>query len=89
MPSTSWRPSVLTPMASTTATETTRPCSRTLTSVASSQRYGQSPARGRFMNEVPRWSISSHSRETWLLETPLIPIALTSSSTERVEMPWI
>jgi len=41
------------------------------------------------MNEVPRWSISSHSRETWLLETPLIPIALTSSSTERVEMPWI
>jgi hypothetical protein len=25
----------------------------------------------------------------WLFEIPLIPIALTRSSTERVEMPWI
>jgi hypothetical protein len=31
-------------------------------------------------------SISSHSRLNWLLETPLAPIALTSS-TARVEMP--
>ena len=37
----------------------------------------------------PRSSISPHSRETWLLEMPLMPIALTSSSTERVEMPWM
>ena len=29
------------------------------------------------------------SRETWLLEMPLMPMALTRSSTERVEMPWI
>ena len=34
-------------------------------------------------------SMSSHSRLTWLLEMPLPPIALTRSSTERVEMPWI
>ena len=27
-------------------------------------------------------------RLTWLLEMPLMPIALTRSSTERVEMPW-
>ena len=27
-------------------------------------------------------------RDTWLFEMPLIPIALTRSSTERVEMPW-
>ena len=34
-----------------------------------------------------RSSISLHSRDTWLLEMPLIPIALTSSSTERVDTP--
>jgi hypothetical protein len=33
-------------------------------------------------------SISSHSRLTWLFEMPVIPIAFTRSSTERVEMPW-
>ena len=32
-------------------------------------------------------SISSHSWDTWLLEMPDMPIALTRSSTERVEMP--
>ena len=26
---------------------------------------------------------------TWLLEMPLMPMALTRSSTERVEMPWM
>jgi hypothetical protein len=31
--------------------------------------------------------ISSHSLETWLFEIPLIPMALTRSSTERVETP--
>jgi hypothetical protein len=38
---------------------------------------------------LTRSSISAHSRETWLLLMPLIPIALTNSSTERVETPWI
>jgi hypothetical protein len=33
-------------------------------------------------------SISSHSRQTWLCEMPLITLALTSSSTERVDTPW-
>jgi hypothetical protein len=31
-------------------------------------------------------SISARRRLTWLLEMPLIPIALTSSTTERVGM---
>jgi hypothetical protein len=31
---------------------------------------------------------SPHSRDTWLLEMPDIPMACTRSSTERVEMPW-
>jgi hypothetical protein len=31
----------------------------------------------------------AHRRLTWLFETPLIPIALARSSTERVEMPRI
>jgi hypothetical protein len=35
-----------------------------------------------------RASISSHRRDTWLLETPVPPIALTRSSTERVDTPW-
>ena len=30
---------------------------------------------------------SPHSRETWLLEMPVMPIAWTRSSTERVETP--
>ena len=36
---------------------------------------------------VTRSSMSSHSRETWLFEMPVMPIALTRSSTERVETP--
>ena len=32
-------------------------------------------------------SISSHNRLTWLLEMPVIPIACTRSSTERVDTP--
>ena len=35
-----------------------------------------------------RSSISPHSRETWPLEMPSIPMARTRLSTERVEMPW-
>lgn len=34
-------------------------------------------------------AISSHRRLTWLLEMPLMPIALTRSSTDRVETPWM
>ena len=33
--------------------------------------------------------ISTHSRDTWLLEMPPMPIALARSSTDRVETPWI
>ena len=36
---------------------------------------------------MTRSSISSHSRATWLLETPAPPIARTRSSTERVDTP--
>jgi hypothetical protein len=50
---------------------------------------GQSPSIGRSRNALTRWSISSHRRLTWLLEMPLMPMALTRSSTERVEMPWM
>ena len=32
-------------------------------------------------------SISAHSRDTWLLEMPVMPMALTRSSTEGVDMP--
>ena len=32
-------------------------------------------------------SISTQRRDTWLLDTPVPPIALTRSSTARVEMP--
>ena len=33
-------------------------------------------------------SISPHKRLTWLLEMPVMPIAWTRSSTERVDTPW-
>lgn len=41
--------------------------------------------------ELKRWlkAVSSHNRVTWLLEMPLMRMALTRSSTERGEMPWI
>ena len=55
--------------------------------VASIQRYGQVPSIGRARKAFTRASISSTSRLTWLFEMPLIPIAFTSSSTERVEIP--
>ena len=89
MPSTSRRPSVLTPTAMMTATDTMRPPRRTLRYVASIHRYGHSPSIGRSRKAFTLSSISSHSRDTWLLEMPLMPMALTSSSTERVEMPWM
>src|SRR5437763_1525124 len=43
---------------------------------------------GRLRKVCTRSSMSPHSRETWLLEMPSIPMARTRSSTERVEMPW-
>jgi hypothetical protein len=43
---------------------------------------------GRVRKSRTRSSISAQSRETWLLLTPSMPVARTSSSTERVEMPW-
>jgi hypothetical protein len=63
MPSTSRRPSKLTPTAMMTATET----------IAAAAAHIHLAVE--------------HSRLTWLLETPLMPIALTRSSTERVETP--
>src|SRR5512142_1834415 len=47
----------------------------------------QSPSRGRSRKALTLPSISSHRRETWLLEIPLMPSALTRSSTERIETP--
>ena len=35
-----------------------------------------------------RDAASIRYRMTWLFDTPLAPIALTRSSTERVETPW-
>ena len=44
---------------------------------------------GRDRKAFTRSSISSTRRLTWLLETPDAPMALTRSSTERVETPWM
>lgn len=55
--------------------------------MASIPRYGQSPSIGRPRSAFTLKSISPHSRFTWLLETPLIPIACARSPTERVETP--
>jgi hypothetical protein len=44
---------------------------------------------GRERKAFTRPSISSHSRLTWLLEMPDMPMALTRSSTARVETPWM
>src|SRR3954447_4454742 len=50
---------------------------------------GPLPSSGRSRKPVILLSISPHSRDTWLLEMPVMPIARTSSSTERVETPWM
>jgi hypothetical protein len=47
------------------------------------------PSSGRSRNAVTRSSISAQSRLTWLFDTPLMPSALTRSSTERVDTPWM
>ena len=60
-----------------------------VTEVASIHRYGQSPSIGRVRKACTLSSISSTRRLTWLLEIPLMPMALTTSSTERVETPWM
>jgi hypothetical protein len=51
----------------------------------SSQRSGHSPSMGRLRKAATLSSISPHNRLTWLLEMPVMPIARTSSSTERVD----
>jgi hypothetical protein len=76
MPSTSRVPSVFMATAIITATDTIRPASRTFRYVA--------PVA---LEALTRSSISVHSRETWLLLIPLMPIDFTGSSTERVEIP--
>lgn len=48
---------------------------RTFRQVASIHSYGQSPSISRSTKAFALSSISSHSREPWLLEMPLIPAA--------------
>src|SRR5262245_19089515 len=86
-PSNSRRPSVLTAKAIITATDTILPDWRAFTYVASIHRYGHAPSIGRLRNALTRTSISAHSHDTWLFEMPVMPIAFTRSSTERVETP--
>ena len=90
MPSTSRRPSVLTPTAMMTATETMRP------PLAHLQVGGVDPEIGPVAFDRPveeglhlAVDLLAQPRLTWLLEMPLMPMALTRSSTERVEMPWM
>ncbi len=87
MPSTSHMPSVLTPTAIMAATETILPAGALQVGRIDSQIRPVPFDRSR--NAWTRSSISVHRRETWLLLMPPMPIALTSSSTERVETPWI
>ena len=88
MPSTSRRPSLLTPTAMIGDRDDTA-------GLAHLYIGGVDPEIGpvaleRSVEEgLTRSSISSHSRLTWLLEMPDMPMALTRSSTERVEMPWM
>jgi hypothetical protein len=87
-PSTSRWPASETPIAMTTAIETTRPCARTFRKVASSHTYGYAPSRRRVRNRSTSASSSAQSRLTWLREIPSSPSARTRSSTRRVETPW-
>jgi hypothetical protein len=64
------------------------PPARTLMQVASSQGQGHAPSSGRERKAVTRTSISAQSRLTALLDVPPAPMALTRSSTARVETPW-
>src|SRR3954469_2520427 len=84
-PRISRRPSWLTPTAIMAATDTTRPPSRILRYVASSQRRAHSPVIGRLRKPL-RSSISWHRCKTWLFEVPLRPMVCTRSSILRVEM---
>src|SRR5262245_50614795 len=88
-PTISRRPSVLAATAIIAATETMRPPSRCFRYVASSHRYGHSPASGRSATGLPRASISLQSLETCDLLIPDRPIACTRSSTRRVDTPPI
>ncbi len=76
-------PSVVTPTAIITATETMRPACRTFTYVASIHTYGKSPPSGRLRKASTRSSISLHRRDTWLFDMPAMPVARTNPSTDR------
>ena len=49
---------------------------------------GQAPSDGRDRKAFARSSISARSRPTRVPDMPPAPMALTGSSTERVETPW-
>jgi hypothetical protein len=81
-------PSALTPVATSAAVLTTRPCSRTLTTSASSHTNPYGPAsNGRFRHAATTSSSSAHTRLTCDLEMPSKPIARATSSTRRVDTP--
>ena len=67
-------PSALTPVATSAAVLTTRPCSRTLTTSASSHPNAYGPAsNGRFRHPATTSSSSAHTRLTCDLEMPSKP----------------
>ncbi len=72
MPRTSRRPSLLTP--DDRRDRDDAPCWRTFTWVASIHKYGQSPSIGQAWKTFTLSSISRHSRLTWLLEMPVMPM---------------
>ena len=78
---------LLTPTAMIIATETMRPLSRTFTLSGVDPQTGPVALERAVQERLHFSSISAHNRLTWLLEIPVIPIALTTSSTERVETP--
>ena len=45
-------------------------------------------ARVAFDDQFHDLALARSQAETWLSEMPLMPVALTRSSTERVETPW-
>jgi hypothetical protein len=73
--------------AMTTAMLITRWSCRTLRNVASNQQNGYAPSSLRVRNRSTWVSSAWHSRLTWLFEMPLVPSALTRSSTRLVLTP--
>ena len=87
-PNTRRSPFAATPTMTSAAIETARPCSRTLRSVASSQRYEKavSPS-GRDWKAVTSAARTAQIRDPSLRLMPSIPRARTKSSTRRVLTP--